>query len=151
MGRPFAWGPDRNEEHVIENFGKGCNWTQVWLPAASKASTQDTSLVKRRVVYFRCRQPGRWGLLSQSPSSHLSGCRGFDQEGEGNKTKRSRVGVEVFTVQTSTVHSNKTVMAQCASSRFSHPGFTSSWLHSGRSANLPKLGWLKVWVCILWS
>ena len=66
--------------------------------------------------------------MSQSPSSHLSGCRGFYQEGEGNKTKRSRVGVEVFTVQTSTVHSNKTVMAQCASSRFSHPGSMSSWL-----------------------
>ena len=34
--------------------------------------------------------------MSQSPSPHLSGGRGFYKEGEGNRTKRSREGVEKF-------------------------------------------------------
>ena len=37
---------------------------------------------------------------------------------------------KVLYVQTSTVHSEKAVMVQCASAWFSHPGFLSSWLYS---------------------
>ena len=36
------------------------------------------------------------GLMSQSPSLHLSVGRGVYKEGEGKRTKRSREGIEKF-------------------------------------------------------
>ena len=42
----------------------------------------------RKEVWFRCQQPGRWGLLPQSPSQHLSVGWGFYSEGEGQGEQR---------------------------------------------------------------
>ena len=47
--------------------------------------------------------------MSLSPSPHLSGGRDLYKEGEGNRAKRSKEGIEKFSyVPTSTVHSGKT-------------------------------------------
>ena len=63
----------------------------------------------RKVVYFQvlaarkmgdsCLKEFSWddgGLTSQSPFPLLTGGRGFYKEGEGNRAKRSREGVEKF-------------------------------------------------------
>ena len=91
--------------------------------------------------------PSSWedgGLVFLSPSFYFSAGRGFYEEGEGNGAKRPRERVEKFStcrqVQCIPV---KQGMACCASSWFSLPGFTSSWLYGWKSANLLELGCLK--------
>ena len=68
-----------------------CNWMEVWLPATTKANTWETGAdIKECGLFadFGCLEDG--GLMSQSPSPHLSAGRGFYKEGERNRTKRSR-------------------------------------------------------------
>ena len=62
---------------------------------------------------------------------HLIAGRGFYKKGEGNRTKRSREGVEKFSMcrQAQSILIRQ-VMVWWASSCFSHPGFTSSQLHT---------------------
>lgn len=78
--------------------------------------------------------------------------RGFDKEGEWNRTKRPREKVEKLlrADQHSPFQQDKW-WCLCASFWFSHPGSTSSWLHIWRSASLLEQRGLKVRVCVFWS
>ena len=88
--------------------------------------------------------------MSHSSPPPLSGGRGFYKEREGNRTKRSRERLKSSLFEDQ--HSLKRqVTVQCAWSWFSHPGFTSFWLHGWRSANLPELGCLKIRIYIFSS
>ena len=105
---------------------------QVQLSAATKANIREAGAdVKESGLLSGAGHLEDGGLMSQSPSSPLSGGRGFCKEGEGNRTKRTRKVVEKFSyVQMSPVgrasvhHPGLVILASC------HPGFTSSWLHS---------------------
>ena len=71
-----------------------------------------------------------WDSYLKAPL-HLNAGRGVHKEGEGNGTKRSREEVE----KSSPYRRAQSILimqvtVQFASSWFSYPGFTSSWLHS---------------------
>ena len=116
---------------------------QVQLPAVIKGNTQQGRCCCKEGGLFsgaghledeRCiTSPSPWEdgrLMSQSPSPHLSGGRSFYKEGTGNRTKRSRKGVEKFsTCRRAQSTLIRQVMAWWASSWLGHPGLTSSWLY----------------------
>ena len=134
-----------------------CNGTQVRLPAAMKANTWDAgadvkesglfvdaSHLEGRVLMSQNPSPVIWGLMSQSPSPGwmgelmsqspslpLNGDRGFYKQGEGNRKKRSREGIEKFsTCRWTQSIPIRQVTAPCVSSWFSsHHGFMSFRLH----------------------
>ena len=83
---------------------------QVRLPAAWKANTQEAGAdVKESGLFSDADHLEDEGLMCQSPSPHLSGGRGVFEKGEGNRTRRSREGVEKFPLSRPayTVHSGK--------------------------------------------
>lgn len=69
------------------------------------------------------------GLISQNPSSHLSGGGGFYKEEDEKKTKRSMEGVAKFFMCKRAQSIPMTVMVRCVSSWLRHPGLTSFCLH----------------------
>ena len=121
--------------------------------------------------WFICRLSGRWETHITKPMSWKMGnlCHKvhlrlsvevevfcvffFYKDGEGNITKRSRLGgVAKFSMcrwaQSIPI---RQMMVWCVSCWFGHLGFISSRLHGWMSANLLEVGCLKVKVCIFWS
>lgn len=73
----------------------------------------------------------------------------FYKEEERNTTGRSGKRVGKFcTCRRAQSIPARQVAGRGAPPWFSRPGFTSSWLHSWRSAHLPEPGCLKARVCI---
>ena len=73
-----------------------CNRTQVWLPAASNANTQEAGADVKESVFIQMPATWKMGDSSQSPSPHLRGGRSFCNKGGGNRTKRVREAFEKF-------------------------------------------------------
>ena len=100
---------------------------------------------------------GRWGTHVSKPICTCQWRQRFFIRKEGNRTERWREGLDkVSTCRWAHSILVRQVMVQCASSWFSHPGFshpgvTASWLCVWRSAHLLELGYLKVKVCIFWN
>ena len=89
-------------------------------------------------------------FISQNPSPLLRGGRSFYKDGEGERTKRSMEGVAKLSMykQAQSIQIRQ-VIAQCATSWFSHPSLMSSSLHGIlvpllKAANLLEVGCLKV-------
>ena len=69
----------------------------MWLPAPTKANTGEAGADVKESGFFQVLARLEDGdLMSQSPSPHLSGGRGFYKEGGGDRTKRSRERIEKF-------------------------------------------------------
>ena len=78
------------------------------------------------------------GLMSQSPSPPLSGGRGFYNEGEENRAKRSREGVEEFSMcRRAQCIPIRQVMVRRASAWLSHP----APCHPGSSMKGYQISW----------
>ena len=95
--------------------------------------------MERNAVHFQVPTPGRWGSHFLKPISTSQWRQRFFERGKGNRTKRSRKGVEkFFPCRQAQYVPIRQVRIWCASSWFSHPGSTSPQLHA-------ILGpWLKV-------
>ena len=99
-------------------------------------------LQRKPSLWDRCWEEGKrfiqmpaiwedWGLLSQSPSSHLCAGRGFIRRERESRTKTWRgVGWKVLYIQTSTVHSDKDFETGQVMARYVSPWFLSSWFDS---------------------
>ena len=65
----------------------------LWLPATSKANTLETGAdVNNSSLFAGASNLGDEGLMSQSPSQHLSADRGFYKAREGKPNKEIKGG-----------------------------------------------------------
>ena len=80
------------EAENIPRLEKGlwskCDGKQVQLFSTTKANTQESGADVKESGLFEDAASRRGGLISKSPSPHLSGGKAFYKEGEGNRTKR---------------------------------------------------------------
>ena len=97
-----------SQHKLPADWNSNCNRTQVRLPAATKANTEQAGAdVKDSGLFSGASHLEDGGLMTPSPSPPLSGGRGVYKEGEGNRAEINGGGWKVPSVQTSTVHFGK--------------------------------------------
>ena len=129
---------------------------QVRLPAVTKANTGEAGADGKESGLFAdvdhledgdsCHRAHLifWKMGDSHLKSHLLTsvvAEVFYKEGEGNRTKRSREGVAKFSAcRRAQCIPIRQVMVRGASSWFSHPGCTSSWLQWLKVSKSPGAG-----------